>query len=243
MVGDDTTKAAFETSKSSVFEAAQNIPSEPASIPPKTAVINNSRQKDARDSSDDGLVGEFPNSVASSSDNSIVAGTALTEAQLRALHKSQNEASRIDPTDKIGGPGNSELSDLTVGELLALHQKQQEEISSINANEIVIPPSPENQFQGRTIEELTAIHENQNKMANTYQGGYEEPAPSIVDGQVNPYTTTDTLNLHEYQGGETEYEMTNPDQYVSIQSGGDEKEVLMTVEELWEKHRQQKSEM
>lgn len=171
--------------------------------------------------------------------DNIVKGVGLSEDELKALHARQRREielmsgdmdSIVIPPAKEGDPS------ITLGNLLAIHDQQKNEIEKANDwDEIVIPASKDG-YPGLSRDELTVLHEQQKSQLENNINWNEIVIPASKDGY--PGLSREKLTtLQDQQNYEIWEDIDNP--YEPVAPPPEEGGPNLTANDLKELHKSQ----
>jgi hypothetical protein len=170
---------------------------------------------------------------------SIVEGVGLSEKELRTLHANQRreiEQMYRNIDSIVISPAEDGGKDITLGELLALHQQQKQAIASADDfDEIVIPALKEG-YAGLTRSELIELHKLQRLAIENVQDWDEIVIPDSEDGYPG-LTWDEVATVQEQQADEIWEWVADPYEPAAPfpEDGGPD----MTVQELKNLHMKQ----
>ena len=171
--------------------------------------------------------------------DSIVEGVGLPEDELKALHTSQNqeiERMFMDIDSIVIDPSEEGTAGITLGQLLALHKQQENEIEKSDDWDKIVIPASEDGSPGLSRAELSALHEQQEHEIANADDWDKIVIPASEDGSpgLSLEELTALQKQQDYETGESSEDPFAPLAPSPSEGGPD-----MTAHELNELHNNQ----
>jgi len=171
--------------------------------------------------------------------DNIVKGVGLSEDELKALHARQRREielmsrdmdSIVIPPAKEGDPG------ITLGNLLAIHEQQKNEIEKENDWDEIVIAAPEDGYPGLSRDQLTVLHEQQERELEN-NGNWDEIVISATKDGYPGLSREKLTTLQDQQNYEIWESIENP--FETVAPPPEEGGPNLTVLELMELHKRQ----